>query len=474
MTTRGLLNVATNGRQYDFNQKTLSHTAQADFVTLYNFLNGSVCQALGIVRRAYNFGSSSEVISAGFQFVTSPGTGMNYFDQPAAAGNNAWALFEFTQATPKFWVLIQFAAEYVAYNINTFGNAPGAPARNQSFNGNLSYPYVRGPALAVAVGFRKNGASPWSGTTNNNGADTKSSPVWASGSVAFPRPNQFGGSGHTGTEGDTGSGFFLSDASGMMTVREAFVATNTAQEIGQIWGSGDSVFDSYSGLMHIIVKEDTLLILSDNKGYGNYNVFYFGRYQTMKAEDTEDLNWANYVCLHQHTPYDGYQILHRFGTQPCNVYGTRYLLQNYANVTNTVAQIQLPKMQGGANHVFTNECRGVTISDDAMLTDPNSSTPIYLRFPNRPASDPSGRTPGSFDLFNIPIALYEDSQWYGHLGEIDFIKLTRDLPTHATLNNRQFAVIGGSSSKNTIKLVIPWDGVSQPGMQGATRTGILW
>lgn len=467
MTTRGLLNIETNGRMFDFQGKILAYPTQESFVTLYNFLNSSVCQNLGIFRRAYNFGSPTSVLNAGYEFVTSYGTGMDYFDRSAPAGNNAWAVFEFTQATPKFWILIQFSAIDTS-TLATFGLSPGAPAKTQGFNSNVSYPYEKSPGLSISMAMRKDSARPWSGTIANNGADTKSTPVWSSGSFAFPRPNQFGADGRLGNLGDSGGSVFLTDASAMMQLREGLVAVNPYNDIGGYLSAGDSSFDSYSGVMHVIVSEDTILVVTDPKGVGQHNFMYFGKYTPLRDSITDELNWANYVCLQQYAAYDGFSPIYRFGETTQTVYGTRYSSQNIIDTFH----VTYPKIQGGTNYVRFNETRGVIMSLDFVLND-SSAAHAYQRFPNRAAAPSNGQMPAPYDIFNIPIACYEDHHYYGHLGEIEFIKLTRDIPNNATLNDRQWACFG-STVKNTIKLVVPWDGRTQPGMQGATRTGILW
>lgn len=465
MTTRGLLNIETNGRTLEFNQKTLSYPTQESFTTVYNFLNSSVCQELGIYRRSYNMGSTTSVYNVGYQFTTSPGTGMNYYDQQSPSGNNAWAVFEFTNANPSFWILIQFSSEEGALSVNTLGNSPGYPARCQGFSTALSYPYDKGPSFGISVAFYKDGSTPWNGTTLNDGTDTKIDPVWISGSVAFPRSNQSSLGNHYSIPTDVGSAYFTTSSSDLMQLREGIVGTNAYPDLGSYRNSGDSYFDSYSGIMHVIVSEETLLILTDPKGIGQYSIFYFGKYSAM----LESNNWANYVCLQQYNSRDGYTILHRYGDATNTTYGSRFAAQS-TNNTNTVT---IPKIQGGANHPLYNQTRGVILDNNNLLSGSSDSDVVYLRFPNRLFGDMTGRNPGVFDVFNIPIACFEDNHYYGHLGEIDFIKLTRDLPTNSTINNKEYAVFGGTI-KNSIKVVVPWDGKTNPGMQGATRTGILW
>lgn len=458
MTIRGLLNIALDGHTPDYFNRGLKATAvQQPFVTMYNFLNSSTALGLGIVRRAYNFGSTSDLIAGGFDTVTSEGTGMDYFDRTNPAGNNAWAVFEFTNANPSFWILIQYAGETEFYDTTVFGDAPGAPGYIQGW---ITYP--KSPGFGISVAFKKDGSKPWGGTTNNNGADTKGSVVWVSGSVPFPRPNRFGGDGLYGQASETG--FSFTDAGSFMTLHEGFHTASPQPET-------DRPFDSLNGVMHIIVQEDTLLILSDAFGAGQYNFFYFGKYDPIEDSLTENLRWANYCCLQGYSRQDSTQIILRFGDTTYSTYGSHVLQQNIQN-TPAVATTEA-KIQGGAHNVMTGEVRNVIIDSNMLLADGDASTPVQLRFPNRPVSDPTGTTPGVWDVFGIPISLFEGNHWYGHLGEISFIKMTRDIMSNSTMDNRNYAVFG-STVKTQIKLVVPWDGQTQPGIQRATRTGILW
>lgn len=145
-------------------------SVQVLFVNTFNFLNNNTA-SLGIQRLAYNTGSKG----AGMvQF-----RGMNYYDQPLPAGENAWAVFRFLSASIPFDVLIQWAG------VSGLGTAPGAPALINNTAGTN--------AFAIAVAQRADMTSAWGGSTNNNGSDTKSTPVWISSSISstiyYPRSN---------------------------------------------------------------------------------------------------------------------------------------------------------------------------------------------------------------------------------------------------------------------------------------------
>lgn len=120
------------------------------------------------------------------------GTGFDYFDGANPSGANAWFVVRFppnAQRTSSMYVLVQWTPDLVA-----FGTAPGNPGLVQS---NTTDTRV---GIAVASARDAGGAdvSPWGGSTNADGADTKSDPVWAlpaGGELyLFPRSNATGGS----------------------------------------------------------------------------------------------------------------------------------------------------------------------------------------------------------------------------------------------------------------------------------------
>lgn len=91
-------------------------------------------------------------------------------------GNNAWIYVEFDQGAHLMGVLAQ------ATNGGNFGASPGDPGDADG-----------GSLLAIAMAVREDGLSPWNGTTDNDGADSKGDPVWTDGGVTtvhcFPMSN---------------------------------------------------------------------------------------------------------------------------------------------------------------------------------------------------------------------------------------------------------------------------------------------
>jgi hypothetical protein len=159
MTVSGVINIVnTVANAYDLDL----------FISIYNYLISAQAVAKGVSLIASCKGAGSS------------GTGFDYYGTANAVGNNTWAVFLFGNATIPFYVLLQTAN----YNV-AIGVSPGAPGAA----------YVAG--LCIQVALRPDGSSPWAGSTNANGTDTKGTPVWtenSSGLCVFPRQNSYGGS----------------------------------------------------------------------------------------------------------------------------------------------------------------------------------------------------------------------------------------------------------------------------------------
>lgn len=114
----------------------------------------------------------------------------NYHDEANPAGENSFIVSEWDQGTGQtFYILIQFA------DGATFGAAPGNPGLLRSGSGS--------DGVGIAMAVRDDGTSPWNGTTNDDGQDTKGTPVWTHGGStvrAFPRSNATGGNDATNKE----------------------------------------------------------------------------------------------------------------------------------------------------------------------------------------------------------------------------------------------------------------------------------
>lgn len=140
-TPRGLIDV-----QFGNGVDTGNDMNQALFITLYRFFSTVDTNATII---ASNFGSG--------------GTGFDYYDEANPAGTQAF----FVVQKGKLYILVQ-------WSIGPWGTyGPGSPARLDGLTNH------RGVGFAAAL--RADGGSPWNGTTNADGTDTKGTPVWVDG-----------------------------------------------------------------------------------------------------------------------------------------------------------------------------------------------------------------------------------------------------------------------------------------------------
>ena len=231
---------------------------QEQFVRLIKFFDNSA--ALGVTRIASNYGlnlSGSSYPSSN-PAITLNGQGFGYWDEQLNAGKDAWAVFRFTNADVPFYVLLQWAVRTVAGQ--EFGIAPGYPA---------SHPETTNAGIGIQIACRSDGTNPWGGSMNNNGFDTKSNPVWTTGSngmvFVWPRTNSAQGALYNGSRAAHMS---------------LFNASNI--DLGTITRSR----------MTACIDENNIFIASDVRGTLNYDVFYFGKYTPISGTTPPVPYWA--------------------------------------------------------------------------------------------------------------------------------------------------------------------------------------
>lgn len=174
------------GKVECYHTNTGANGNQEAFKNLYDFFNSQMVGAGYATRIALQYGSS--------------GTGTDYHDGANPFGENAFALFRMDglnsgnsssarngSTLPDFdyYVLMQWA------DTDSFGTSPGNPGLADAASA------IDGVAISVAV--RTDGNSPWNGSTNNNGTDTKGSAVWTAGASVvhiLPISNSFTGGTH--------------------------------------------------------------------------------------------------------------------------------------------------------------------------------------------------------------------------------------------------------------------------------------
>lgn len=391
--------------------------------------------------------------------LSNPGTGMHRWDGSNPAGNNAWAVFEFTQAAVPFWVLIQFSA-YAPQSSNTvtFGNSPGAAVTQliqfYTAGSKVYTAATRDNCVAVMIAFMPNGSSPWLGTTANNGADTRPASPWSSNACIFPRGN------------DQGGAFYYNRYCFMPLVHE----TSLLWTQGNM-NTGAPTYDALDSLYHVIVDRDNLLFLMDAQGIGSLgSFFYFGKFSAADAA-----NAAPYVCLMRNSIYnDSHFTL--WPRDPRYVYGN--LIPNGAeNAAGLLYTRPDSNHAGSDQRQLINGGVYDTISGHAGACSIDYSTHQYH-------TSPSGSQLMNNDLFWAssqirhevvkPIVYLNDYPYskYARLGVIDFFKVTAGVRNGTFFGNGTEIALGNAGFANN-RVIVPWCVDIDYGRVGA-RAGQVW
>lgn len=325
----------------------------------------------------------------------SGGTGEDYYDGGSPAGENAWIYTEWDSGAGQlFGVLAQYA------DGTAFGTSPGNP-------GQIDGGALDGVGFAMAV--RDDGTSPWGGTTNDDGSDTKGATVWTPGSSsvhAFPRANGVGGD----------------------------EATNKEQMTRFV----DQGSTNATGRYHFVANADGLLLLGDINDDGSYTQIFMGRY-TPRA-GLSGLLTTPYVMVRD-TTISGW-----FFRGSSNVYG---------DLTGVSARngglVALP-----ADDVMQFTTTVVGSSQDSTFYQPNAliSPNEFEPMPMGLLAHESGKT-GDFGL-----AGFVDSE---------LVAAIYNSTSHQTNAAGTLAYVGVTTTA-AFKHAISWDGGAAPG-NGVTRAG---
>lgn len=198
-----------------------ANAVQEQFTILFGFLE-AMATAGHMTRIALQWGNG--------------GTGTDFHDGANPFGENAFAVYTWgVGAGVARAILIQWATT------DAFGAAPGAPGRLNGGTGD-------GVGLAMAV--RPDGTSPWAGTTNNDGTDTKGTPVWTPGS----------------------STLHVIDRACSTIAPGGSFATNRENLLRVTKGAPNGM------RMHCVGDADTIAVLSSEDDLGGYSCFTCGRY----------------------------------------------------------------------------------------------------------------------------------------------------------------------------------------------------
>lgn len=348
------------------------------------------------------------------------GTGMTYWDLGAPPGNGAWALFKFGNAQIPFYVLIASSNLRANWGWQRTSHAAALPCSDNLFYSsgattNNGYYSV----VSIAIAQRADGSNPWNGTMVNTGSDTKGTPVWTPGSSAlavYPRNNSTGGDKATNREAVT-----------------ILICCSTSPD-------ADTYPDIFYGEMRsqFFADENNLLIMNDGFANGSYSSFYFGKYVPFAGMNPD----IPYVMLNS-----------LYSSDPTFYYST------YGSASATTTNI-MNSTGGDGGICHPTATLGVK---NCLLS--TAGTLRTLKF------HPSKAVPnyGRFDTFPITVGLGESPYW-GQLGTLDFIRFCCGVPSMATTVDKKLAILGHYNLTAT-KLIVPWDGITQPG-SGTSRLGI--
>lgn len=372
MTFHGTVNCVN---QIDYNVVPATSYNQAitqAYAFLFNALSTSEAESVGIYRRAYN---------------------------------SYWSLFEFTNAIKKFWVYITYAPGYIDYTSTTAST------------------------VGISIAMKEDGTSPWTGSTNNNGSDSESSPKWSKGTsrlAVFPILNEERGQ--------------------RVSTKDACYLTFTAENI-----STSRLFTRV--YHHIVFSEDSLTFISSFNRSAFCDWFYFGNY----APSNSSIR-APYCCMVYNarlgtgSERDKRESLHgndvvKFGSN----------LRNVLNVNNTETEITTSNNLycGGILDPLIWRASRMAIIRPKMVYDRKMvNGGLHSSLSNR------------IDAYNIGLYL-DEYESRGYVGEVENIKIVHSLNNGCTLNDKEYAVFGQLSRAS--KLAFRWGAPVPPGGSANTQ-----
>lgn len=264
-----------------------------------------------------------------------------------------------------------------------------------------------GTGIGFSIAYRDDGTNPWNGTTNANGLDTKGTPVWTTGSSVLhvlPRSNNTGGN-H---------------------------ATNKQNLVG--FPSVVSAGDRY----HLLADRDSFLVMGDIGSNASYNVmFYVGTYEPLSSSQFVTASGGNVAMPMMMIGDNG-----NFPLVATTTYG------DTAGTATANGGIVGPNTSSSEARSARMDRYGTNILANANL-QPNANF-----------------NPAAYDEFRIPVLLFE-SPAFGHVGYIDMIAETYNIPVHSTNSDNSKASFGTGGS--AVNIIAPWSG-SAPGST-STRAG---
>lgn len=369
-------------------------TANQEFFTnLYRFFNGPLRSGSYVELVALQTGSSAG--------------GTNFHDEALPFGENAFSVWRVRSGSvpgtgpsirraQDYYVLFQWA------DAAAFGASPGNP-------GQINSASSAGDGVAISTAYRDDGTNPWGGSTLGNGNDTKSSPVWTSGSSTvhvFPRSNNVGGN-HNSLKENMFSMFDLSAAS-----------TNYRY--------------------HFIADRDSFLMFLDNGDNLGYNAFYYhGVYEPLSGFVTSSGGNMQMPMI-------------QLGSNAAAVVAPGTSYGGTAGTAATNGGIAGARMTGG---VQVRDLRTDRMGNDLMSNTSVNPNPQF--------------TSARFDEYKIPVMLFESPD-FGLVGHLDIMTEVFNASVHDVTSGSNKAVLGPAAG-GVVEHVVPWSG-SAPGSV-STRQG---
>ncbi len=373
---------------------------QEAYKGLFDFMSGLASWT----RKSYFVGDTGGNVPAG------SGRGTDFWDGTNPMGRNAWAMFEATSATNKFYVLIQYQ-DGSSETVGGGGNLNGVSS--------IGTRTAIGIQMAAAVTSGGADANPFQGTMNNDGADTKTSSWWAAPGggklYVFPRNNSAGGG----------------------------YATNH-NNLADAWSHGTSTNNNGPLRYHFAADNDHLSMAFDFGTLGAWGVTTAGVY-VPRADLT--VNRPLVMLSESSGTSDGFQ---------------RHTSVQYGP-TGAVTTAQNGGIRGTDSLVGASSATDVhSVSLDTLITFPLSTT----FQPNMAFATPA------FDEWPLFLAAAESAAAFGYLGTYDFVRHVYNVDNHDTKSNRTRAYFGNTTTAVT-KFSLPWDGTTAPGTT-LTRTGVTF
>lgn len=416
----------------DYITVTGSTYANNMFVVAYNFLNNNT-GTLGIERIAYNFGDN--------------GTGMNFYGESDACGENVWACFRFASADVPFYVLIQSTMQH------NLGTNSGNTAQNglvtkywyQPLPDTFAYEIFKS-IFCYQFAQRGDGGNCWNGTTNNDGTDTKGDPVWISGSSGlgvYPLVNNF----ITGVITGTLSKNYM---------RSFFNIKTDSSDDPYL-----SVFLGSHITFNLLADENNFLMFGNYASFKN-KIHYFGKLNILTQ---------SYSNVYMECPYFYLSNYH-------DDILIKNSLLDYFDINNLITNNSL-KTQG----TIYGSLNGIDNQDGGALAHSsfNGAYGIYFDMPSRHRSNSFylnyNFNPPRLDTIPLDVWIDNGGTYAGKTnnflrlvgGNSDRYDVTDDMQ-YTIIDDNQY---GGVSINNIVyqNLLVPWGGGILPGTS-TSRSGV--